>query len=278
MSFFSGIASILRPVARPIGNAADSVAGSIGDLSNSSLFGSRSSLLRALANPGDAVAVGQVFDNTAIKGQSPQTQVKNADGTVSPVVHQVGVYHQELWYHIQDGASWVYHAVIDLWHGIWYNIRNLWRQTGFRNHFDQLGTNIKVVVDKWGGERRVVAWAVVVVVVIVVIIIEIVTWGAATPAIGPGGWALIMALLSFGVQQGLTPDAPDALPFSLFGGDTIDNTKFNSTNSSNSSSGGGQVGSFLDQLANALANLPVPVLIGAAAIGTLGVYYLLAKR
>jgi hypothetical protein len=240
------------------------------------LFDSKSALVRALANPADPVAVGQVFDNTAVKRQTPQDQVKDANATVEPVVDKFGEYHQQLWYYVQDGASWAYHGVIDLWHSIWYNIRNLWRQVGGEKHFNQLGSSIHHTVNKWGGERRVVAWAVVVVVVIIVIIIEIVTWGAATPAIGPGGWALIMAILSFGVQQGLTPDAPDfqqARSLSLF-----NDNHYNPISNSNSSSSSGQEGSFLDQLANALGNLSPAVLIGAAAVGTLGVYYLLIRR
>lgn len=240
------------------------------------LFDSRSALVRALANPGDPIAVGQVFDNTAIKRQTPKEQLHDADGTVSPVVHQVAYWHEELTRTIGDGAVWVYHAVIDLWHGIWYNIRNLWRQTGFRNHFDKLGDNIHTVVQKWGGERRFVAWVVVAVVVIIYIIWVIVTWGTGA-SLSAGWYALIMAILSWGLQQGLTPDPLDppraqAAP-PLFG-----DNNYNTNSSSNSSSNSGQSGSFLDDLANALANLPPAALIGAAALGTLGVYYLLTRR
>jgi hypothetical protein len=242
----------------------------------SSLFDSKSALVRALANPGDPIAVGQVFDNTAVKRQTPQDQVRDANAsTVQPTVDKFGDYHQQLWYHIEDGASWLYHGVIDLWHSIWYNIRNLWRQTGFRNHFDKLGDNIHSVVQKWGGERRVVAWVVVVVVVVIYIIWLIVTWGTGA-TLSAGWYALIMAILSWGLQQGLTPDAPDpqsAQSLSLF-----NDNHYNPISNSNSSSSSGQEGSFLDQLANALGNLPPAVLIGAAALGTVGVYYLLSRR
>ncbi len=243
-----------------------------------SLFDSKTALVRALANPGDVVAVGQVFDNTAVKRQTPQEQVKDANATaVQPTVDKFGEYHQQLWYHIEDGASWLYHGVIDLWHSIWYNIRNIWRQVGGEKHFNQLGSSIHHTVGKWGGERRVVAWALVVIIVIVVIIIEIVTWGSATPAIGAGGWALITALLSFGVQQGLTPDAPSYQRMQS-SSPLTNNNDYNSISNSNSSSGSGQSGSFLDALANALSNLPVPLLIGGAAVGTLGMYYLFIRK
>lgn len=243
----------------------------------SSLFDGKTALVRALANPGDVVAVGQVIDNTAVKRQTPRQQLRDADSTVVAGADKFGEYHQQLWYHIEDGASWAYHGVIDLWHSIWYNIRNIWRQVGGKKHFNQLGSSIHHTVNKWGGERRVVAWALVVIVVIVVIVIEIVTWGAATPAIGPGGWAVIMALLSFGVQQGLTPDQ-EALALRAEGAPLFNENNYNTNNSSNSSSGTGQTGSFLDELANALGNLSPAVLVGAAAVGTLGVFYLLSRR
>jgi hypothetical protein len=260
-STIHSISKVIDQGAKPVGN----------------LFNSNTALVRALANPGDVIAVGQAFDNAVVKRQTPRDQLSDADATVSSVVHQVGDAHQQLWYRIEDGASWVYHGVIEIWHSIWFNVRNLWRQVGGEKHFNQLGSTIHHTVNKWGGERRVVAWAVVVVVVIVVVIIEIVTWGAATPVIGPGGWALIMALLSFGVQQGLTPDAQ---PLSLFaeGSPLTNNNDYNSISNSNSSSSSGQSGSFLDQLANALGNLPPAMLIGAAAVGTLGVFYMLSRR
>jgi hypothetical protein len=253
-------------------NALDQVVRPVG-----SLFDSKTALVRALANPADAVAVGQVFDNAVVKRQTPKDQVEDANATVvQPTVDKFGDYHQQLWYHIEDGASWAYHGVIELWHKLWHWIERTWSDVGGEKHFNQLGSSIHHTVNKWGGERRVVAWALVVVIVVVVIIIEIVTWGAATPAIGPGGWALIMALLSFAVQQGLTPDPVDqqqSQTLSLF-----NDNMYNSNSNNSSSSGGGQSGSLLDQLANALANLPPAVLIGAAAVGTLGVYYLLSRR
>ncbi len=253
-----------------ITTAVDQVAKPVG-----SLFDSKSALVRALANPGDVVAVGQVFDNTAVKRQTPGEQLKDSDRTVSPVVHTIGEYHQELWYHIKDVAEYVGEGVLSAWRHFWDFIAQAWDDVGLKHNFAKLGRSIGHTVDKWGGERRVVAWAVVVVVVVIYIIWVIVTWG--TGATVSAGWAaLIMAILSWGINEGLTPDPQKvqrAQTSSLF-----NENNYNPISNSNSSSGSGQSGSFLDALANALSNLPVPVLIGAAAVGTLGVYYLFTRK
>lgn len=267
MSLFSGavhsVTHVFNQVERPVGN----------------LFGN-SALGRALLNPADPIAVGQTLNNTVVQGQSPQKQAATVVASGQRVIATAGAYHQDLWNNITDGVHWLGGAILRVYRGLWGEVKHLWGQVGGQRVGNKLGANIHSTVQKWGGERRVAAWTEVVIVVIVVVIIEWASWGSATPAIGAGGWSLITALLSFGVQQGLTPDQPAPGAISLFArGDTIDNSRITSITDLGGSSGGAQSGSTLQQLLDGLGlgNLPAIAVVGIAAAGIAGLYFLLRR-
>lgn len=237
------------------------------------LFNGDTALARALVNPADPVAVGQTLYNTAVKGQTPERQLSNADATQRQLVGKVGEYHQDLWDAITDGLHWVGHEISAA-------KRSVYRFVRVKGN--KLGDNIHLVVEKWGGERRIVGWIVFGIGVIIFILVEFFSWGSATPAATAGLLALASLCVSYGASQGLTPDPPKAKPLALFsrvdeGDSTYNNNSI--TTEGGSSSGGAQSGSVLQQLLDGLGlgGLPTVAVVGVAAAGVAGLYFLLRR-
>lgn len=270
MGFLSSVGKALRPIAKPIGAAVDSISGNVSDLNNSSLFGSQSSLVRALANPADAVAVGQTFNRVG-QGDSPRAIVRDADGQVRAVVKQVAYYHDELGRTIWDG-------IYSGWHSFFDQVGRAWSDVGGKSNFEKLGNSIERTVDKWGGERVVMGWVVVGVVVIIYVLVVVFSWGSLSAPATAGLVAVLGAVGSYGVSAGLGP-RNDEIPKEqrsesyVYNVDDSNFTAIDGGSSSGGQSGSGAGGGMMA----GVKSLPPIAIVGAAVIGALGVWYLLAR-
>lgn len=272
MGFLSSITKILKPVTKPVGSAFDSIAGNISDLNNSSLFGTNNSLLRALANPADAVAVGQTLNRSFTDG--PRAVVSdNADAGKDGVMFAAAA-HRSLF---DDTFGELWHGIESGWHSVFDQVKRTWSDVGGKQHWNQLGNSIGHTIDKWGGEQRVVGWVIVGVCVVIYVLVVVFSWGSLSAPATAGLVAVLAAFGSYGLQMGLAPrDEAKLAEASLFyGGDdnsvytAIDAGSGSGGSQSASGAGGGALSDF--------ANLPPLAIAGAAVVGALGVWYLLAR-
>lgn len=130
--------------------------------------------------------------------------------------------------------------------------------------WDHWGHEIHVVVNKWGGEQKVVGWVVVVVCIIVIIY----TWGAATPYV----MAICGPMMSYGVAAGLAPSAAE-----LGGNVSVknDNSRYNAQNDIQGGAGSGQ--SPAGGVADFLAGHPFAVVGAVLAAAGIGLFFLLRR-
>lgn len=270
MGFFSKVG---KTIAKPFESAGRSIAGNVSDLNNSNLFGEKSSLIRALANPADAVAVGQVLNRTAVQGDSPTEIIRDSDGQVRAVVRKVEYFHNELARTIWDG-------IYSGWHSFFDQVGRTWSDAGGKSNWNKLGNSIERTVDKWGGEQVVMGWVVVGVVVIIYVLVVVFSWGSLSAPATAGLVAVLGAVGSYGVSAGLGP-RKDEIPKEQRSASYVynaDNSNFTAIDGNpGSSSSGSSSGLGLGGMMDGVRNLPPLALAGLAVVGGLGVWFLLKR-
>ncbi len=263
--------SIGKAVAKPFEAAGRSVRGNLNDAGVGSLFSDKGALLRAVANPTDLVAVGQTF-NRSVEGDSATEIVRDADGVQRQQVKAVGKAGQTLF---DD----IWHGIYSGWHSFFDEVGRAWSDVGGKKLWVSGGNEIERVIDKWGGEQRVMGWVVFGIGVVIYILISIGSFGTLSAPATIGLVALAGAMTTYGAQTGLAPRSESALGYSLFAGDNIDNSHFQaigeggSSGSGQSASGLGALGDLLGSLKN-LSPVAAVGVAGAAALSL----YLIFKR